>query len=354
MMAATESYIVTEESDVRTVLPSLVDVLDQTRDNQPNLRRFEWLYLNNPDGQAVVWTLRKVDEDKIVGFTACIPRQMSVEGQNRSCWIGADFSILPKYRSLGLALKLRRAAKDQIDAGRVDFLYSHPNDKMAVIHERVGHRPLGKMIRLARLVTTRPILIENPKLRHIAPLAAPLLDRALAWAGPEWRVRDRGSVQVAEAAFDERFDELFARERRSIPIVGLRNAAYLNWRYVANPLRKHRVITLQRDGRLAAYLVFHVDEQESIAVVQDIFPTHEANDVRTLLKWLYGFSREEKLRSISMTLHEAGPLIALLKSFAYQTRAETSAMFHYAIENEANRGLSDPARWHVCQGDRDV
>jgi len=74
-----------------------------------------------------------------------------VRGNDVLCWNCGDFSVDQKYRSLGIALKLRRAAKNAVDKGTVDALYAHPNERMAVIYQRVGHTCIGQMNRFAKV-----------------------------------------------------------------------------------------------------------------------------------------------------------------------------------------------------------
>ena len=54
----------------------------------------------------------------MAGFTVAIPRRMRVDGSPCVCWNCADFSVAPKFRVLGVAVKLRRASREGVDAAR--------------------------------------------------------------------------------------------------------------------------------------------------------------------------------------------------------------------------------------------
>ena len=107
---------------------------------------------DNPHGLATGWKVVDGETGEVVGFTVALPRKVSVFGKRVIAWNCADFSIDTKFRTLGVAAKLRRAARDAIDAGQHPFLYAHPNEKMLVVHKRVGHTVIGQSHRYARLL----------------------------------------------------------------------------------------------------------------------------------------------------------------------------------------------------------
>ena len=164
-----------------------IAVLDATRRHDVDVTRFQWLYCDNPDGPAVLWAIRKAETGEMAGFTVALPRRMLVNGEIVRAWNGADFSILPRFRTLGLAIKLRRAAKDGVDAGRVDFLYAHPNEKMAVIHGKVGHTPIGEMVRYAKVLKTAPYIERKVGSGALAAVGGAVMDPLLRFAGAESR-----------------------------------------------------------------------------------------------------------------------------------------------------------------------
>ncbi|RPI83368.1 MAG: hypothetical protein EHM42_08485, partial [Planctomycetaceae bacterium] len=135
------SQVTVAEEPVEPALAEVRELLVRTRTYDISLDRLRWMYLANPDGPAVLWTVRQ--EGELQGFTACLPRRMRVNGQPLRAWIGADFSMDPRQRTLGPAALLRRQARLGIEAGRADFLYAHPNERMALVHRRVGHQALG-------------------------------------------------------------------------------------------------------------------------------------------------------------------------------------------------------------------
>jgi len=351
-MSTSTSYEVVEEP-LSVLRDDVLHLLNATRRHTVESSRFEWLYAGNPDGPAVIWALRRGEAREAVGFTACLPRRMRVDNRDVLCWIGADFSILPKYRTLGLASRLRRAAREAIDAGRADFLYAHPNERMAVVHKRVGHRPVGTMVRVASLLRTAPFVQERLKSPLAGRLAGLTVDplRHVAQS-----LRGRGPYQMAHinpAEFDNRFSELFDEHSSQYKVIGVRDAAYLQWRYVDNPLYASRVITASRDGRLAGHLVYTV--REDTAHIKDVFPGHVPEITSALLSELARSGYREGLRSASFTALNTNPALATFLQCGYRLREEVSQMYAYAPEASAELAqVYDDQSWYITVGDRDV
>ncbi len=349
----TEFGVFEESADARAV--ELAEcLLNATRTREMNCRRMEWLYRRNPDGEAVVWTVRSNGGNEVAGFTVALPRRMVVDGQQRVCWNGADFSILPAYRTLGLAIKLRRAAKEAIDSGRVDFLYAHPNERMAVIHARVGHSALGRMVRYARVLRSERYWCDRTKNRVIGSVLGKLTDPVLRLAGRELRHRRQLAVGVVpDARFDERFDQLFADTADRQRVVGIRDARYLNWRYAENPSYRTHAVIAQEGKRLCGYLLFVVEGDT--AHIKDIYPPGDdvvsMDLIATLLQHAYG----QGLRSVSVVALESNPVLACFREFGFRQRPGTSQMFVYAHKDSPWRtAVTECGAWFVTVGDRDV
>ena len=113
------SFEVTEEPLDR-VRGAAVSLLNATRRDPIDESRFDWMYRSNPDGPAVLWSVRETGSADLAGFTVALPRRMIVDGELRSAWNCADFSMDPRYRTLGPAIKLRRAYSCHYDFNLLD------------------------------------------------------------------------------------------------------------------------------------------------------------------------------------------------------------------------------------------
>jgi len=345
-----------QEEPLAAVRDEAIALLDMTRKGPIDTARFDWLYKQNPDGPAVLWSVRDGKTGQMAGFTVALPRRVVIDGEQRICWIGADFSMHPKFRTLGPAIKLRRAAKDGVDAGRVDFLYAHPNDRMAKIHERVGHKPVGRMLRYAKVLKTGPYLQRRLKNRLVAGTLGGVLDVALRFTGRGFRRWLSTNVRLRQTTtFDDRFDRLFAESVNSAHIIGVRDARYLNWRYADNPLYESQLLTAEaeEDGRLRGYLVFTVDE--GVGHIKDLFPPGDETVLCDLIAGMIRVGRRLGLTSLSIACLEGNPVLPLLERFGFRLRLGTSRMFAYGSEGRPwSESVTQHAAWFLTVGDRDV
>jgi hypothetical protein len=347
------AFVVAEE-DLQAARAEALAALAATRESTVNDARYDWLYGRNPDGPAVLWTIRRAETGQFAGFTVALPRRVLVDKTQLLAWNGADFSMLPSFRTLGLAMKLRRAAKEGIDAGRAAFLYSHPNERMQRIHEQVGHREVGTMVRWARPLRSEPQLESRIHNRFLRAGIAWGIDHWLAQRGGLWRHRPQFALSVQEnATFDERFDRLQAETNLDRPVIGVRDAAYLNWRFAQNPLYRTHAVLAQAGPRLAAYLLFCVVEGH--VHIKDWFGDGNLAAAADVLAHLIRLARDQDYHSVSSVLLDGHPWIPLLERFGFYRRPETSQMFGYARPGDvvAARALAGKS-WFATVGDRDV
>jgi hypothetical protein len=354
MSLADSAGIVVAEERLDDVLSGIAALLSRTRTKPVTAERFDWLYRKNPDGQASIWSLRHASDGEMIGFTACLPRRMLVGGQTRICWNGVDFSIDPRFRTLGPAAKLRRQARLGIEAGRADFLYAHPNNRMAVVHRLVGHKPVGAMVRLARPLRLGPYAGERLKSSTFGRVAGAVLDPLYrlscreSWSGGDPHVRF-----VAEPRFDEAFDELFSRHARVRRIVGVRDSRYLNWRYAQNPLYRTHALRYDRDGRLLGYLLFTTEGE--VLHVKDLFPVEDPAVLSALIGAAVRMGWSTGLKGLSIAVLEHNPLIQILSSHGFRVRTDHSQMYAYCTPQAGwHDTVLSPQEWFLISGDRDV
>jgi len=346
-------YIVYEE-DLDDARDEAIAALRATRSRPIDERRYDWLYRGNPDGQAVLWSIRKEATGEMAGFTVVLPRRVLVDGQEHMCWNGADFSIHRKYRALGVAVKLRRAAKEAIDQGRADFLYAHPNAKMQLIHERAGHWAVGAMVRYAKPLKAEAHLRHRIRSQTLAAVAGKLVEASWGLARLGRRYRYTCDAHVVESPeFDDRFDRLFAEAAAVRRVVGVRDARYLRWRYGENPLCPTQAVLAEEGGRLLGYALFTIEGD--VAHLKDVLVADNGPAERDLVARLIEHARRLRLTSVSAVVLEGHPIVDTLNSFGFSRRPDGSQMFGYARREDPLRDVvSDPASWLLSVGDRDV
>lgn len=316
-------------------------------------RRCEWMYRDNPDGDATVWLARERATGVVAGFAALLPRRMRVDGEDRRAWNTADLSVRADYRRRGIASALRTRAREAVDAGVVDFLYGNPNARSEGAHRKAGYVCLGAVRRYVKIL--------DPGAHAGRVLPASLARSLGRVAAPFLRVLDGEALGPRGAAlacgwrpleFDERFDELFETSPVARRVVGVRDARYLRWRYRDNPVDDLAVVVAERGVRLFGYAV--VRHAADGLEILDLFP--QTTEVApALLRALFAEGRRQRQRAVTATLLEDGPLIPLLRELGFRRRPGSSNMFAYAPTDASWAApVHAGSAWLALQGDRDV
>ena len=337
-----------------TVREELVDLLNQTRPEDVSGDRFDWLYRHNPDGEAAVWTVRARSSGTLAGFSAALPRRMLVAGEERICWNCGDLSVGTEFRRRGLAVALRSATRDGVDSGRVDFLYGQPNDQAAGAHVKVGHLPVGKMLRYARPLKLTPYLQKVLRSERAAQVVGWMIDPFARLVMPGNRHRKSHEVVfVDEPTFDDRYDRLFEDAASSTSVLGIRDSRYLHWRYAQNPLYRTQALEARAGERLVGYMLFTVVAK--VAQIVDLFPPGEEAVLRDLLATAAEHGRQSGLQSLSVTVLEGKPLLNSLVELGFRKRPHSSQLFAYSAPGRPwCDTISQSKSWFVTEGDHDV
>lgn len=334
--------LIVREVDLGTEMPLLVDVFNRGFNVAIPEARFEWLYRRNPDGPSTAWFVVDDRSGDVAGCTAVFPRRIQVRGQQRPAvaWNCGDFCIMPRYRAGAAAIKLRQAARDGVDAGVTSFLYAHPNDRMLQIHLRVGHQPLGRMIRLAR-----PTRVKGDSILHR------MATSGLRVARPDCLL-PRDECEIESRTLPSELDELFDRVRSSLGTALVRDVKYLRWRFVDCPLSEYRFVIARRGSQLTGYLAFCITGGQ--LNVKDWLGA-DSRAVRTLFGAAIDHASASEASSASVTLLETHRDAPLIRALGFARRPETSTSITYAPESLPWRAaVTRPEAWYMTVGDRDV
>ncbi|MGH7496626.1 MAG: GNAT family N-acetyltransferase [bacterium] len=351
--------IVIREADPKADRQAMMDCLLRNRtryeENDAFVARFDWAYRDNPHGHSKAWLALDQSKNQVVGFTSAFPRRVMVDSKPFLGWNCADFSIDQEYRTLGVAMKLRRAAKDCVDRGEFDFLFAHPNERMRAVHEKVGHQPIGKMVRYAallRLENKLEALVGNKIAAHaLAALGNPFLQFITPGRS---RTGPYDFALVEEKTFGAEYDRLFEKVLRQHRVLVQRDAGYLTWRFLHNPLYRTTSFRMQAGGELKGYVLFH--EAKGVAHVMELLVEGQQEERQLLMRALMQHLRRVHVNAISLRLHDLNPMLATAQQLGFRYRDDaTSTVITYANAAQPYAAtVLDGKNWFMTVGDRDI
>jgi len=347
------AYIV-KDSDIHKDKKLLLDILLENREKKsfPYDRRYDWLYLENPYGEATAWVIWDEENEIPAGFTAVYPRKMLVEGNQYLCWNCGDFSIKKKYRTLGIAVKLRRKAKEHVDRGEIPFLYAHPNNRMVHVHIRVGHRKIAQMKRYALPIRFSKYVARKPFGKIGETLIDPLVTKAL-----KTKYKKSGDYICLDQTvmkFNGDYVNLCYDVNEKLPVIGLRDEVYLNWKYKKHPVFEYRLFKFFQESRFSGYVIFKIDG-DTIHLSEIVCPLDNSishNLIQTFVHFV--LNDLPGVSSISTVQQEYNPIISALVDLGFKYRDDsTSDVIAYGKDSKVKNIILDGRQWFMNVGDRD-
>ncbi len=318
--------------------------------------RYQWLY----GGPAVrrLRTFLVLDDatGEVIGCSSLVPHTVSVAGELRPAAIGVDLAIAQGHRVAGPAVILQRAVVEAVARGEFGegaFCFAYPNDGALPVVKRVGYRAVAKTAHAVKPVRTgyklaprlpSPVLV--PPLAKAGDLALALLDRARLLRSP--------TLHKAEVVTrpDARFDALFERMRRELPILGDRRAAFLDWRYVQCPTREHLFIAVTtRSGlELLGYAIVACDNQTAVLV------DHLAVDAAATVATFTHLATELRGRgfdSVFASFLGGASLASALRTSGFFERGIDRSMVVFAPPGTPQL-CTEPDAWQIFDGELDL
>jgi hypothetical protein len=328
----------------------LIETVRRLLTPQSDATRFDWLYNNNPYGAGRVWLAIDQNRNATVGMAAAFPRRFYVGGRDVRAWVLGDFCLDVQYRSLGPALQLQRACLEVVEEEQTGLCYDFPSVSMMGVYKRLGFGMTDKMLRLAK-----PLRIDR-KVR--AMIKYPAAQRFLSSAGNVLlslgslkRISDKAvEISVQNDACGKEFTALMHEQRGQLPIYLQRSAAYLNWRYVNNPLASYEIMTARRHGELKGYAVWTQTGED--AAVVDLFAENNQAIVTALLAELVARLASCGVMTLSMWLNESHPWVPWCSEMGFRVRDGVPLV---RLPGPSVRNTVDlrSAQWFLMQGDRD-
>ncbi len=352
------AYVV-KEADLERDRQTMVEILERnrTREDTDYQKRFDWIYLNNPFGRAKAWIIYREEDRLPVGFTGVFPRPVFVNGKAYLAWNCGDFSIDTKFRTLGVAVKLRRAAKDGVDSGEVPFLYAHPNRRMEVIHFRVGHKKISQMVRFALPLKFNRYLKDKLKPPVLAELLSLPVNLSVKMRFALKRQKGfKGLINDGIKCTTEH-EKLFESMKQQFAVIGTRSCKFLQWKFADHPNFKYRQFDFFQGNQLKGSLFFLL-KNDTVHLIDVLIEDWQNLAAPLFLEFIAQVYAYRLGSSLSFIIQENNPLIEVMKAVGFRQRDDaTSSVIAYASEEkqpELANVILNGANWFMTVGDRDA
>lgn len=273
---------------------------------------WRWRFLEDPHdepGIELAW-----DGDVLAAHYAVSPTSLSIDGDAHLAALSMTTMTDPDYRGQGLFGQLATRLYDRLEARGYAAIHGFPNAQS----HRGFVRDLGWLD-----------VHEIPMLR---------LDLATAK-----RPSADGTEEVTEV--DASFDDLWERCRRLRPVIGVRDAQHLRWRYARHPTNRYRIVRAPSGYAIAKRLGDELD-------IVDLLVADE--DPATLDALVGGvLAAEPEATAVNTWMPLRSPLHLALERLGFVTAAPTTYLGVRPLR-PLPVDLGDVRGWHYSMGDSDV
>jgi hypothetical protein len=312
--------------------------------------RFKWLYKENSCGEPKVWLAYDETSRNLIGISVAFPRKIFLEGKICSCWVLGDFCIHPSFRSLGPALTLQKTCLRDLESTGKSFIYDFPSNGMMAIYHRMGLSPLGLHVRLIKPLRVESMVNKKVAWRPLAKSAARVGNLALAWR--EWKFGGRvGEVSLHPDRCGEEFSNLFERAKSFHRLCTVRDADYLNWRYVNNPIQNYDLWTQRENMILRGFMITQTVENR--VKIVDLFFERTVDIASRLILEAGKYYRDRGIDFLEFYFLDDHPFIKILEDLGFHKREGCWVMKHKIIDSDSGRQDVEKTNWWLTAGDRD-
>jgi hypothetical protein len=319
------------------------------------LPRWRWMFVDSAKRLGLkpqVWLYH--DADRLVGHMGAIPVRLKIGGGHRdTAWL-VDTMVVESHRSQAVGSRLMLQSHEDLPFS----LSLGQSADMRDIQFRLGWRQVASL-QIAQLLI-RPENVLRRKLGTPGAWAAGLGFRASAALREVFR--DRSHMNVREISrFDGRHDALWEAMAHDVTCAVVRDASFLNWKYVDQPGHHFVRLELVEGESPRGVVVLMLREPDAVysyrrAFLVDIISSLRDESVLHRLVQLATGAAAERGADTLVCMHVNGHVTRALKACGFRLRKPNRFLLIDAEQvSESELALLTSAdNWYLTQGDSDI
>lgn len=283
-----------EEADLQGISDLITRMSDDSglRLRDKSAAYYRWMYLDNPAGPAVVHSARK--DGRVVASFALAPKRFQVGGRQVLIGKTMDMFTDPEFQGRGLIKRCTAAVFDAARASGIAGWYVTPSvNSYPIFKNKWDYREDLRVLFRARVLQFGPLLGAVLKPAGVLGRAIDGVRRLLPRRAPE--LPEGYSVAELER-FDHEADRLWAEVGPGYRVALVRDAEYLNWRYVDNP-DHYTLLGLRREGLLVGIVVLTETVRRGVRcgeIVDFVAPAQDDDVLKLLVAVAVDHSRRAR------------------------------------------------------------
>jgi hypothetical protein len=317
--------------------------------------RWRWMFEDSAARLGVtprVWFYR--DAGRLAGQNGGIPVRLKVGADVLDgTWL-VDTHVLEQYRSQAIGSRLMVAAHDDLPFA----LSLGQQPQMREIQFHLGWKQVASLQTAMLLV--RPERVLQGKVPAPVAMAAGLGLRASTAMRSAFR--ETASARVSEIGrFDSRHDGLWQRVAEDMPIAVVRDASYLNWKYVDQPGQQFVRLELTDGDAVSGVVVLMIVPPDAAYrytrgfIVDIVGPMSDDMVLHRLLRAAVNAAAARGADAV-ICLHIGSRLTCALRREGFQLRKPERVLLVYpgGLDDAMSQHLLQEDAWFVTHGDSDI
>lgn len=336
-------------------LPAVVGVLKSALQSNAREASIKWKML--PSASETVFSTVAVWKDQVIGLDGNIAVPFMVFGTRVLAVQGVDLAVQKEHRRIDLFLGLMDCSVDAFSRGGALFAYGFPNEEAKAVNESilgfttVAMIPLHvKILDPFRWLAAR-LNSERPDQTGTSELTFP----------PGNESRPAGDFCISRCtSFDGRFDVFWENIRNDYPVMSVRDADRLNYRYAQAPGVRYEILCLEsRDRRqIHGYAVLSIKKKKG--KILDLMTARKGapSAANFLLEHCMDWFRQKEVHAVDCWMLPHVHLYPAIKKAGFVNRMKEKRVLQIKCLPHATAGLEtssigNAANWHLCMGDSD-
>lgn len=267
-----------------------------------DIKRWRWEFANAPLGSIQMFA--EID-GKIVGHMGLICLPIKIGKQIIKGSQAVDLAVHPSYRGRGIFIMIGRKLMEEAAKRNILVSYGIPNEPAYRGHLKYGWFLASYISVLVRPVTKKGLIIfvlsrimnflRNPSSESMSKLLSLMRNLKAQIYRNNNNTLDSHVYKIVNVNFfDHRFDRFWNEVQNQHTLIILKDAKYLNWRYLNKPNTKYFILAAVREGNIHGFIVLTLDTYSTLKrghIVDLLAKSEDAIDylLRSALKY---FSKE--------------------------------------------------------------
>lgn len=315
-------------------------------------------YFDNPAGNALIELAIDPNNGTLAGQYVVQPTRIRVFGKDEKCVISLNTLTRKAYRGQKIFVKLAERTYERASKEGYTLVYGAPNrNSYPGFMHRLNFKDIHHFPLYARPLNVRHMVLERMKNNLLATLASPF-----QIFFPNNGSKSKDIVELTEENL-ALFDSFWEKIKDKYPIMGIRDAVYIRYRYMNVPRRKYYPFVAVKNGEIVAFAVGRIREVagfETGMIADFLFAPGYEKEAEELINVLVKRMKDNGASLAACVILESAAETKVLKKCGFyhipnKLLPQPTPLILRLLTKESNEEkLSDIHNWFFTTGDYDV